>query len=419
MMMKQTLVVMGIVVLAVLSGCSRSNNAHVASTSDTTTNQQDDSKTDIEDRKETGSTEVKPGKASGKPNSKDRLLEKADFIFDGVPLEEFAKTVSERFEIIVWINDNALDEVGHDRKSPITVNLKEVSLRTGLSIALRGLGLAWDYDSRESYVVISTAEQLEMDLSTRVYRLNEKVNREALSNNILAAIEPDTWEEVGGTGVLTATIGNSLVISQTDEIHRKIGKTFGAFLHPVEPGVSNVPKEEWAALMAALSAKTNLDVVDIRLTDLLGQLSDEHQLRIVIDEQSLDEVGLDSSSITVTANVKQLSWGTALKLILAQNYLTYAMDSDGELLTITTNEGAEVAGVPILYKIDDLVSNNLDYDMLVETITSNIEPSYWEEVGGFGVIAILPNQGVISIVQATPVHFKIAQLMADLRQLKE
>jgi hypothetical protein len=93
MMMNQTLVVLSIVLLAVLSGCSRSNNPDLASPPDTSTKQQasqpDDSKSDTGGRKETDFTEVKPGKVPGKPNCKDRLLERVDFVFDGVTLEEF------------------------------------------------------------------------------------------------------------------------------------------------------------------------------------------------------------------------------------------------------------------------------------------------------------------------------------------
>ena len=93
MMMNQTLVVLSIVLLAVLSGCSRSNNPDLASPPDTSTKRQasqpDDSKSDTGGRKETDFTEVKPGQVPGKPNSKDRLLERVDFVFDGVTLEEF------------------------------------------------------------------------------------------------------------------------------------------------------------------------------------------------------------------------------------------------------------------------------------------------------------------------------------------
>ena len=93
MMMNQTLVVLSIVLLAVLSGCSRSNNPDVASPPDTSTEQQtsrpDDSKSDTEGRKETDFTEVKPGKVPGKSNWKDHLLERVDFVFNGVTLEEF------------------------------------------------------------------------------------------------------------------------------------------------------------------------------------------------------------------------------------------------------------------------------------------------------------------------------------------
>jgi len=421
--LNQTLVAMGISVVAVLSGCSGSNNPNLDSTPEISTNQQasqlDDSKADLGEGKETASNQVKPGKPPEKPNNKDRLLERLDLVFDGVTLEEFAKTVAKRGNMTVWIRDNALAEIGLGRDTRITVNLKGVTLRTGLSFVLKSVGLAWDYNFSESCVVISTAEQLETDLSSRVYQVHGNVSREALSKNIQGTIDVRGWENVGGSGVLTLTISNGVVISQTAEFHRKITKTFAEFLRPVDPGASNVPREEWAAVIAALSSKTTLDVVDIPLADLLEQLGDEHQLKSVIDERTLNEVGLEGAAITSTANFKELSWRRVLELLLGDHGLTYTIDPEGEVLTITTFEGAEADAIPILYKVDDLDLNDLDYDILVNTIASNISPDNWDVAGGVGVIEVLPKQGVITISQTPRVHFKIAQLLADLRQLKK
>ena len=172
-------------------------------------------------------------------------------------------------------------------------------------------------------------------------------------------------------------------------------------------------------MIAALSSKTTLDVVDIPLADLLEQLGDEHQLKSVIDEGTLNEVGLEGAAITSTANFKELSWRRVLELLLGDHGLTYTIDPEGEVLTITTFEGAEADAIPILYKVDDLDLNDLDYDILVNTIASNISPDNWDVAGGVGVIEVLPKQGVITISQTARVHFKIAQLLADLRQLKK
>ena len=412
MMMKQTSVMICIVAIIVLSGCLRTETALRPVTSKTTTNRK------APQRSPQNNSERNRKNAEQAPG-KDRLLEKGDFVFSAVTLEEFARTISKQFDMVVWIDEVALDEVGLGRDSKLTVNLEGVSLRAGLAGALTNLGLAYDYDIRESYLLISSDGRIECNPSARVYRLNGSVKQAALRNNIQTVIAPDSWEIVGGTGVLVSTVCGGLVITQTEEVHRQIVQTHGELLQPVDPGVARVPKAEWRALIAALAAKTKLEVKEVRLTEVLRELADEHQLKIVVDQARLDEFGLDAPSILVTANFKGLSWGTALKLILDPSGLTYMIDSDGEVLTITSLEGAENGSVPVMYKIDDLITNKSDYDLLVKTITSTIDPDSWEEVGGLGAIKTLPDVGLMTVLQTSSTHFKLAQLMADLRQLKK
>ena len=424
-MIKQTFIVICIISLTLLSGCLKSGTTPAGATSETSTAQQtapakqDDSKLDKEDGNQTDSQALKRTKEMASPHGKDRLLEKADFIFDAVTLEEFAKTVSERFDIVVWIDEVALEEIGLGGDALVTVNLEEVTLQTGLTTALKGLGLGYGYDVRESYLSISTLEQLEYTVTTRVYHLLGSVQPRSLIRNIQDSVVPDQWREVAGGGVAVPTVWGGIVISQTDQVHRQITQTFGELLRPVKPGVVDFPKREWAALMAAFAAKTDFDVEDILLKDFLKQLADEHDVKVFVDQNSLDEFGLDASSVRVTANLKGLCWGTVLKLILHQFSLTYMIDSDGELLTVTTYEAAEEGMVPVIYEIADLLTNKNDSEILMDTITSNIDPDTWSDLGGAGVITGLRGQGVITVLQTPATHFKVAQLLADLRQLKE
>ncbi len=64
-------------------------------------------------------------------------------------------------------------------------------------------------------------------------------------------------------------------------------------------------------------------------------------------------------------------------------------------------------------------SIGVEYDSLVELITSTISPDSWSEVGGSGAIEGLSGQAVLVVAQTDDVHDKIARLLTELRHMQE
>src|SRR5690606_24489771 len=101
--------------------------------------------------------------------------------------------------------------------------------------------------------------------------------------------------------------------------------------------------------------------------------------------------------------------------------LTYVV-RDGLLLITTPDEAAKVPILRLYDVVDLLTPPNdptavPDYDALIELITTVVEPTTWDEVGGPGSIA--PVQCCIAISQTEEVHQQIAELLADLRRTRE
>jgi hypothetical protein len=103
--------------------------------------------------------------------------------------------------------------------------------------------------------------------------------------------------------------------------------------------------------------------------------------------------------------------------------LTYVMQD--EVLLITTPEEAETQLLTKAYPVADLVlpvgqtgAVNADFDSLIELITSTVQPTAWDEVGGPGSIAAFDTNMSLVLSQTQEVHEEISDLLEQLRRLK-
>ncbi len=142
---------------------------------------------------------------------------------------------------------------GIDGTTPVTKNIKGLSLRSALGLLLDELNLT--YVVRDEVLLITTPERAAQMLSTRVYPIGDLasiasgkpqpagtsayvnpayatpaygpcvVRDESLENAIRTTVEPGSWTENGGPGTL-ATISlesqRVLVVRQTYAAHRQI-----------------------------------------------------------------------------------------------------------------------------------------------------------------------------------------------------
>jgi hypothetical protein len=130
-----------------------------------------------------------------------------------------------RFEI--QIDTKALNDAGIAADTPVTKNLKGITLRSALNLMLRDLNLTWTI--KDEVLLITTPEEAENHLTTKVLDVADLVvcrdskgklwnDYDSLIDMIKSTVMPTTWDDVGGPGsICPADVGaaKALVICQT------------------------------------------------------------------------------------------------------------------------------------------------------------------------------------------------------------
>jgi uncharacterized membrane protein YgcG len=172
----------------------------------------------------------------------------------------------------------------------------------------------------------------------------------------------------------------------------------------------------------------DVDFVDMPLIQVIDRLSEITDVQFQLDIRLLSDVGITSDT-PITREFKHYPAEMVLRLILRDLGLTYLLDNG--VVIVTTPEEAETILETRVYRIDDLVPSrlvkeketaantgenkiNVDYDGLIDLITSTVKPTTWDAVGGPGSLA--PYRGTLVISQTQDVHREIQKLLKDLRE---
>lgn len=152
-----------------------------------------------------------------------------------MPLRDFADRLSQQFGVPIDLDQKRLEEAGVNQDSPINKRLESIPLEAILQHGLREVELT--FTIRNHVILITTPEAAESELTTKVYPVRDLVayrfadagkhgydeDYESLIELITTTIAPDSWDEVGGPGSIEEfENARTLVISQTDEVHRAI-----------------------------------------------------------------------------------------------------------------------------------------------------------------------------------------------------
>jgi hypothetical protein len=143
------------------------------------------------------------------------------------PLEEVVNLIQEDYGIPIQIDDGALDATGKDPTEPVTVTLRNISLRSALRLMLKSLQLT--YIIRDEVLLITTPEEAEAQLRLCVYNVREFLpdtsdkSMDALIDTIVSCVSTETWaENGGGEAEIRPLKPGLLVISQTQSVHEEI-----------------------------------------------------------------------------------------------------------------------------------------------------------------------------------------------------
>lgn len=170
----------------------------------------------------------------------------------------------------------------------------------------------------------------------------------------------------------------------------------------------------------------SIDCVDEPLSELADDLSRRMGVSIVLATSTLADAAITSDT-PVTARISGVSYRSLLRLVLDELKLTWTFRN--EVIVITTPEDAESMLETRLYPVLDLVAatgttpdkalrGEHDYDTLIDTITTTVDPDSWDEVGGPGTIAEYPGAGALVISQTAEIHEQVEKVLSALRRVK-
>ncbi|HRF02700.1 MAG TPA: hypothetical protein PLI18_19470 [Pirellulaceae bacterium] len=305
---------------------------------------------------------------------------------------ELVSLLRERHRLNVLFDFDRLDAEGISDDSPIVPGAPDEPLCLVLD-RQRERGVHWYFES--NIVRLTSRSGLEEHRTTEVVDLSDRVaddeQVEGIARAITATIERDSWDEVGGYGVLR-TAGRALVVTQHPLVHRKIRGLLAA-LHGDSPMtyVDDQPAHE--SLRRALAADISIDVDGVELAEAIDRLETAAAVTIELDLESLDLEGV-SSDTPVTLQLNETPLETVAKALLPSADVTIVPRHGRLMLTSRDNAQQELA-LAVL-DVRDLAIDDSATDALRDLIVAQRGDS-WSDYGGLGEItAPLPGRLVIA-----------------------
>lgn len=151
------------------------------------------------------------GCRGGEPTRAEQRIEEAlssetALEFVETPLTDVIDYLKERHKIEIQVNKKTLDDVGIGTDTPISKNLKSVSLRSALDLMLTEMDLA--YVVENEVLMITTTEDAANRLMTKVYPVADLVGAagdpaerqaklQSLALAVTSAVAPESWRSGG------------------------------------------------------------------------------------------------------------------------------------------------------------------------------------------------------------------------------
>jgi hypothetical protein len=155
------------------------------------------------------------------------------------PLANAVEAIAKHADINVMLDSYGLEDWGMSADTKVTASVKGIPLRNALRHVLHNLDLT--YCIRDEALVITTPDGAESRLSIVMYPVHDLVpvvsgpgddppekDFDTLIEVLTSNIHADSWEDVGGPGVILAlTRPALLLVSQPDAIHEEIQTLLG------------------------------------------------------------------------------------------------------------------------------------------------------------------------------------------------
>jgi hypothetical protein len=163
------------------------------------------------------------------------LQQPIDLVFNKMPLGDVVKSLRERCGIEIYLAEMRLFyEAGINIETPVTCDLHNLPLRSGLNLMLKPLGATWTIQN--DVLFITTPEEADNSLMVKLYDASDlEVCRDkhdapwddytSLIEMIETTIRPNSWQDNGGPGGISGdSLGTAkiLAVSQTYQIQGEV-----------------------------------------------------------------------------------------------------------------------------------------------------------------------------------------------------
>jgi hypothetical protein len=258
----------------------------------------------------------------------------------------------------IYLDWPALREAGVDVAAPITVDLRNATVRSALRLVLRPFDLT--YVVRDGLLFVTTPERANRHVA-RVYPVADLVEGEGgercdvgqlarLVEALAARLQPD--EDPGAVLARPEGLRALLVVRQTDRLHETMDDMMYALriINAMAKGEKRPEdKSPESRIRAALNAPTDLEFTNARLADVVESLKKRLDIPIVFDPWPPAVGGIDREA-SVTISRKGIPLRDGLRDMLKQPNLAFLVAD--EVLQITTPEIAAERRWTEVYRVD-------------------------------------------------------------------
>lgn len=148
--------------------------------------------------------------------------------FVEIKLRDVFQALQDDYQIPIHLDIVALEEIGLSSEEIVTINVRGVSLRSGLRLLLHDLQLT--YIIENEVLMITTPQKAEEDFKTCVYNVSDLIDAGTEKEDITALIDvvkmslPDSGFDRNEVGDIKSLKPGLLVIKQTSAAHAEISE---------------------------------------------------------------------------------------------------------------------------------------------------------------------------------------------------
>ncbi len=137
------------------------------------------------------------------------------------PLESALRVLMDQFDMPYVIDTMALEQLGLAPDTAISVNLKNVRLRSFLNIMLGAIDCTYVIKN-DALIITSNERATEMPV-LRSYALPQPLGEksEKVLNALITTVTPELWDASGGPAH-AAIVEHVLVVSGTEQVHESV-----------------------------------------------------------------------------------------------------------------------------------------------------------------------------------------------------